>query len=87
VSLRPSYLDLDQWTICLPSHGVNAREHLFPIGALAADICSRVSAHVKSSELICAARGNAGAPFSGWSKSKSKLDELCGVTEWTLHDI
>jgi hypothetical protein len=26
-------------------------------------------------------------PFNGWSKSKSELDELSGVTAWTLHDL
>ena len=25
--------------------------------------------------------------FSGWSKAKAALDEACGVTDWTLHDL
>ena len=28
-----------------------------------------------------------GGPFNSWSKSKSAFDKLCGVTNWTLHDI
>jgi integrase len=28
-----------------------------------------------------------GKPFNGWSKSKAALDELSGVTDWTLHDL
>lgn len=36
-ALKPSYIDLKQGTICLPSSLTkNAREHLFPFGALAA---------------------------------------------------
>ena len=51
------------------------------------ELCSTIQVHAKGFELIFPARGNANAPFCGWSKSKSKLDELCGVKEWTLHDI
>ena len=29
----------------------------------------------------------AGTPYSSWSKSKAKFDELCGVYDWTLHDL
>lgn len=25
--------------------------------------------------------------FSGWSRSKQRLDKACGVTDWTLHDL
>ena len=25
--------------------------------------------------------------FSGWSRCKERLDERCGVKDWTLHDI
>ena len=30
---------------------------------------------------------NGKTPFSGFSKSKKRLDELSGVSEWRLHDI
>ena len=26
-------------------------------------------------------------PFNGWSKAKEQLDQLSGVTNWTLHDL
>jgi integrase len=29
----------------------------------------------------------AGTPFCAWGKNKIKFDEVCGVTNWTLHDI
>jgi integrase len=29
----------------------------------------------------------AGTPFSAWSKNKKKFDAMCGVNDWTLHDL
>jgi integrase len=29
----------------------------------------------------------AGTPFCAWGKNKVNFDKLCGVTNWTLHDI
>ena len=29
----------------------------------------------------------AGGPFCAWGKNKIRFDKLCGVTNWTLHDI
>ena len=26
-------------------------------------------------------------PFGGWTKQKAKLDEVSGITGWTLHDL
>jgi integrase len=31
--------------------------------------------------------GARGAPYSGWTRAKRQLDEHCGVTDWTLHDL
>jgi integrase len=30
---------------------------------------------------------DAGTPFSAWSKNKAKLDKLCGVSDWVIHDL
>jgi len=30
---------------------------------------------------------NGKTPFSGFSKSKKRLDELSGISDWRLHDI
>ena len=35
---------------------------------------------------IFPARGRT-SPFNGWSKAKTQLDQLSGVTNWTLHDL
>jgi integrase len=84
-SLRRDYVDLDANTICLPSGlAKNAREHLFPIGALSVELLSKTC---RRGGLLFPARGTTDAPFSGWSKSKVALDKICGVTAWTLHDL
>ncbi len=28
-----------------------------------------------------------GTPFSNWGKEKKKLDDLCGVSDWVIHDL
>ena len=48
----------------------NRVEHRFPISDMALDIL----------------RSEAHFPFNGWSKSKTRLDQLTGVTDWVLHD-
>jgi integrase len=30
---------------------------------------------------------NGKTPFSGWSQSKRRLDERCGVADWRIHDL
>jgi hypothetical protein len=81
-SLRPSYIELAQCTIYLSAHLTkNAREHRFPIGALAVEPYSTIQAHAKGSDFTFPAHGNANAPFCASSKNRSKLDELCGVKE------
>lgn len=39
----------------------------------------------KTSELLFPSA--AGTPYSSWSKSKAKFDKLCGIDDWTLHDL
>lgn len=87
-AIRPSYLDLERKIICLPKDLTkNGREHTFPISALTADALSKAAEGVPTTVFIFPARGNADAPFSGWSKSKSLLDQLSTVHDWTLHDL
>ena len=31
--------------------------------------------------------GEAEGPFSGWSKSKERLDQRCNISPWRLHDL
>ena len=72
--------------ICLPSNVCkNSREHLFPIGPLAAFLLKPLL-DASQSSLLFPGRGK-NTPFNGWSKSKAALDKISGVSNWTLHDI
>jgi integrase len=82
-SLQISSIDLENKTITLPREITkNGREHTFPIGPLAASFFSTTS-----QQFIFPARGKSSKTFNGWSKSKAALDKICGVTNWTLHDL
>jgi integrase len=63
-----------------PTLTKNGREHVLPLGALASQL-------LKTSSNGLVFPGRIEAPFNGWSKAKSQLDELSAVSDWTLHDI
>jgi integrase len=87
-ALRSDYFSND--TCTLPaSLTKNGREHTFPIGTFATSILKSALASVSPSDttLLFPARGKTNVPFNGWSKSKTALDKLSGVSRWTLHDI
>jgi integrase len=82
-ALRISWIQDD--TITLPKEITkNGREHTFPIGNITSTLLTGLS---KECTLIFPARGKPSTPFTGWSKSKAALDELSGITNWTLHDL
>lgn len=60
----------------------NNRVHTFPLGNLAQELIGTP----KGMGYLFPARGNASA-FKGWSATKTRLDKLSGVTNWTLHDL
>lgn len=71
-------------TITLPSTLTkNGRTHTIPLGMRTRELLG----NSRRAE-ICyfPARGKA-TPFNGFSKSKGKLDNRCGVLDWTLHDL
>jgi integrase len=78
-----SELDLDnnQWEIP-GARTKNEKPHFVHLSATAAAVITsipNVGAFVFTS--------NGKTPFSGFSKSKKRLDELSGVSEWRLHDV
>lgn len=86
-ALRGDYFKDDLCTLP-PTLTKNGRLHQFPIGSLAYSVLS--SYLLQSStpqQLLFPARGKSAQPFNGWSKAKAQLDQLSGVTDWTLHDI
>src|SRR5579871_1364046 len=67
----------------------NNREHTIPIGALCSSLLA-AQLHCSLSQAstpVFLARSATTAVFSGWSKSKAKLDGLSGVKDWRLHDL
>ena len=77
-------LDADLSTWSIPgSRAKNGVTHIVPLP-------SRVQAFLRTqprregeSLVFPGERGM----FAGWSKSKNRLDQRCGVSDWTLHDL
>jgi integrase len=74
--------DLSIWTIA-PNRTKNGAQHVVPLAAPAVAILREMP----RIEALALPGGRRGSPFSGWSKSKQRLDELSGVDDWRLHDI
>jgi integrase len=89
-ALRWEWIDTAERTITLPaSVAKNKRTHTFPYGGMVADLLERIPRH-QGDYLFPAARdrikGKPATVFNGWGKPKDMFDDLCGVTEWQLHD-
>jgi integrase len=66
----------------------NRREHRVPISGTALSLLtewkhSRLSDH----HYLFPTRGSDRACFTGFSRSKKRLDQLSGVSCWTVHDL
>ncbi len=96
--MRWSEVDLDAAMWSLPGERTkNGRDHLVPLSAPVAQIIEQQkqlqAARRMKTDFVFTSAGK--APFSGWSKSKSRLDvSLTGLAEddavltpWTLHDL
>ena len=81
-ALKGSYISEDACTLPA-SLAKNGREHTFPLGTSARTL---LTMH-KDEGFLFPARGSTTSPFNGWSKAKAALDELAGVSDWTLHDL
>lgn len=84
--MRWSQLDLDKsvWTLP-PETTKNGRGHMVPLSKLAVSIIRslpRLDDHL----VFPSIRGG-GRTFSGFGKSKARLDSAAGVDGWTLHDL
>ena len=72
------------WTI--PSHRTkNGRTHLVPLSAKASELLLALPS--RGQRFVFPGEGNKRATFSGWSRSKARLDRQTGVIGWTLHDL
>ena len=85
-AFQRAWVDFDQQTITLPGAITkNGRQHTFPFSNTTRRVLEVCPA---SGDLLFPARGASSKPFSGWSRSKEKLDKkLENVTPRTLHDL
>jgi integrase len=73
--------DLATWTIP-GTRTKNGVPHIVPLSAQARALLLDLS---RKCELVLP--GERATPFSGWSKSKARLDTASGVLNWRLHDV
>ena len=84
--LRWTEVDAEQGLWSMPAERTkNGRAHQVPLLPMAKGIMT--SLPKLNPTFAFPARGNEEQTFSGFSKMKRRLDELSGVTGWTLHDL
>lgn len=88
--MRWSELDLSAATWTLPvSRTKNHREHIIPLSAPVVEILharkTEQDAMRLKTDYVFTSFGP--RPFSGWSKSKARLDGRASIAKWTLHDL
>jgi integrase len=74
--------DLATWTIPA-SRAKNNQDNIVPLSPQAQAILRAAPRYEGHSLCFPGDRG----PFSGWSKSKDRLDKASGVSGWRLHDL
>lgn len=76
--------DIDGKHLALPgSKTKNKRPHRIPLGRQAQSIIQTI----QGTDRYLFAQPDCHAPFSGWSKSKKRLDQATGLRGYTLHDL
>jgi integrase len=73
---------LSAWTLAA-ARSKNGKPHFIP---LSPQMQAILGAQIRTRETDLVFPGKRGV-FSGWSKSKHRLDDRTGVTCWTLHDL
>jgi integrase len=77
-------LDLDKAVWSIPSSRTkNGKAHRVPLSDQALEIIRARPRRGNRAWVFGAGSG----PWSGWTRAKRKLDQRCGVTDWTLHDL
>jgi integrase len=84
--LRRAHLDLQGCLWHLPlSITKNHRSHTIPLSRSACELLERLPRI--DDELVFPSLRGSDRSFSGFGKSKARLDEVSGVDDWTLHDL
>ena len=89
-AMQWSEIDFDRRTWELPRDRTkNKQPHIVPLASAVLSILRRQQKEQKElgleSEYVFTTTGE--TPFSGWSRSKQRLDQRCGVADWRLHDL
>ena len=86
-ALRATFYSDNEQTLTLPGEITkNGRDHVIPVGPMAAAILAKRVRDERKSDLLFQAIGS-DLPFSGWSKCKKALDKCAPIAPWTLHDL
>jgi integrase len=77
-------LKLDQalWSLS-GARTKNGKPHLVPLSHQAVELIRGVKRRPGRDAVF----GRGAGPYSGWSRSKRRLDGRCKVAAWTLHDL
>ena len=79
-------LDLKERVWRVPaSENKSGREYLVPLTDMAMGILKNVPRI--DERLMFPAQRSDGKVFADWSKSKTRIDKLSGVSGWTVHDL
>ena len=78
------WAEIEDEAIVLPKERTkNSREHVVPLSPQALAVLDEQAERVGRERVF----GDGEGGFSGFSKCKERLDEACGVSGWTLHDL
>lgn len=81
--------DLDDAVWTIPKQRTkNRREHRVPLSSAALNLLSEWKrSRLTDNYYLFPTRGSDRACFTGFSRSKKRLDQLSGVSGWTVHDL
>jgi integrase len=84
--MRWSELDLDKRQWLIPGERTkNKRAHLLPLSDAAVELLKAVPR--VNDTLVFPARGREMEVMSGFSKMKPKLEAICPISDWGMHDL
>jgi integrase len=82
--LKWSEIDVEAQTITIPKERTkNKQEHVVPLSDAAIAIIEAIPRRERDFVFGLADDGG----YSGWSRSKKRLDQAAGLQEWRLHDL
>ncbi len=85
-TMQWDHIDLDKRTWTIPAELTKAnRPHTIPLTDTLVVIIDNIPR--LNEMLLFPARGTRDRTYSGFSKGKVRLDKICGVSDWALHDL